>query len=183
MQEKEVDNPLLISNFEINKRNNAVVLYISSKIFPAAIVNKTALLFKDKSWIAVDANEEEILVELKPKISIDLEILAREFNNELLSQTTQEIKVDAKSNALLSRIKEVVAEFAREEEGHISKRSMLIIGAVLATLGLAEVASGTHLCTSDGDGGGYTPPPTDGGGDGGGGGGGGGGCEGGGGCA
>lgn len=173
MPEKEVENPLLISNFEINKKNNAVVLCINQKIFPVSIVNKTAYLFRDRAWVAVDADEDEIFVELKPKSEMDLELIAREFNNELLTQTKDEIKVDDKSSALLSRIKEVVADFISEEQGKISKQSIVIIGAILATLGLAGIASGTHQC---GGGGPYNS------GDGGGGGGGGDGCEGGGGC-
>lgn len=175
MQEKEVDNPLLISNFEVYKSRNKVVLYINSKIFPISIINKTASLFKEKAWVAIDGNEDEILVELKPKQEIDLELLAREFNNELLKQSTKDINVGIKSNALLSKIKEVVAEFVREEQGRISKQSILTIGTILTTLGLAEIVSASHAC----------PPPVDsgpvydqgaGGCEGGGGGDGGGGC-------
>ena len=181
MQEKEVENTLLLSNFEINKKNNAVVLYINPKIFPVSVINKTASLFKEKAWVAVDANEDEILIELKPKVETDLELLAREFNNELLNQSTKEIKVDVKSKALLSRIKEVVADFAREEQGKISKQSVLAIGAVLATLGLAGIVNASHACAPPPDysgGGGYVE--IGGGGcEGGGGGGEGGGCGGG----
>src|SRR3989338_2066492 len=101
MQEKEVENPLLISNFEIHKKNNTVILYINPKIFTTSIVGKTASLFKEKAWVAIDGNEDEIFVELKPKQNADLELLAREFNNELLEQSTKEIKIDAKSDALI----------------------------------------------------------------------------------
>ena len=154
MQEKEVENPLLISNFEINKINNTVVLYINSKIFPVSIINKTASFFKDKAWIAVDSSEDEILVELKPKLNTNLELLAREFNNELLNQSTKEINVDLKSKALLSRIKEVVTDFIREEQGEISKQSILTMGIILATLGLADFVNASHLCPIIGGGGG-----------------------------
>ena len=151
MQEKEADNPLLISNFEIHKKSNSVVLCINSKIFPVSMISKTASLFKEKAWVAVDGNEEDILVEIKPKQNADLELLAREFNNELLEQSTKEIKIDTKSDALISKIKEVVSEFVREEQGKISKQSIITIGAILATLGLSEIANASHAC----------PPPVD----------------------
>lgn len=162
MQEKEVEGPFIISNFEVYKSKNKVVLYINTKIFPISMINKTASLFKEKAWVAIDGDEDEILVELKPKIETDLELLAREFNNELLNQTKNEIRVDTKSEALLSKIKDVVAEFVREEQGKISKQSIITIGAILATLGLAEIVNASHACA---------PPPAEpqwGGGDGGG---------------
>ena len=151
MQEKEVENPILVSNFEIYKSKNKVILYINPKIFPISIVNKTASLFREKAWVTIDSNEDEILIELKSKQNVDLEKLAREFNNELLNQTKNEIKIDNKSDALLSRIKEVVVQFVREEQGRISKQSILTIGAILATLGLAEIGNASHAC----------PPPSD----------------------
>ena len=156
MDKKEGENPVIISNFEIYKSKNKVVLYINPKIFPVSIINKTASLFKDNAWITIDGHEDEILVELRPRNNDDLELLARKFNNELLEQSTNEIKTDNKSNALLSRVKEVVAEFIREEQGRISKQSILTISTILATLGLAGIASASHFCgDSDGsDGGG-----------------------------
>ena len=175
MQEKEAENPAIMSNFEIYKSKNKVILYINQKIFPISIVNKTASLFREKAWVTIDSNEDEILNELKSKQNVDLESLAREFNNELLNQTKNEIKIDNKPDALLSRIKEVVAEFVREEQGRISKQSIITIGTILATLGLAEIASASHACPAP------EPSSWDWGGGGGGEGGGGGGCEGGGG--
>lgn len=158
MAEKEGDSPLIISNFEVNKPKNKVVIYINKRIFPVSSVKEAAFLFKDKSWVALEENENEILVELKPKSEIDLELLAREFNNELLSQSTKEIKkIDAKPDDFISRIKEVVSEFISEEQGRISKQSILTIGTILTTLGLAGAASASHLCPppgESGDGGG-----------------------------
>ncbi|MBI2657332.1 hypothetical protein HYX08_01410 [Candidatus Woesearchaeota archaeon] len=147
MAEKEGDSPLIISNFEVNKPKNKVVVYINKRIFPVSSVKEAALLFKDTSWVALEENENEILVELKPKSIMDLELLAREFNNELLAQSTKEIKkVDTKSDDFISKIREVVSEFLSEEQGRISKQSILTIGTILATLGLSNVASASHLC-------------------------------------
>ena len=156
MVEKEADSPLIISNFELNKSKNKVVIYINKRIFPVSSVKEAAFLFKDTSWVALEENENEILVELKPKSIMDLELLAREFNNELLAQSTKEIKkVDAKPEDFISKIREVVSEFLSEEQGRISKQSILTIGTILATLGLAEAVSASHLCE---------PPPGEGGG-------------------
>ena len=152
MKEKEVENPVIISNFEINKKNNAVVIFINPKIFPVSIVNKSAIFFKEKSWIVIDSNDDEILVELKPKQDVDLEILAREFNNKLLEESTKDIKVDAKSNALVSKIKEVVTQFITEEQGKVSKQSILVVASILASLGLSGIVSASHLCGPSGEG-------------------------------
>lgn len=146
MDKKEADNPVVISNFELNRKNNSVIVYVNSKIFPISSINKASNSFKERAWVVVDKNDEDFLVELKPKNSMDLELLAREFNNELLDQSIKDVKIDSKSEPLLSRIKEVVAEFAKEEGGKISKQSIVAIGAILTTLGLAEIASSSHLC-------------------------------------
>lgn len=173
MQEKEVENPVLISNFEIDQGNNKVIVYINPKIYPLSLIKKSASSFEDKAWVAIDGNaEEEILVELRPKKGLNLELLAREFNNALLKDVRSELKTDNAPPALISKIKEVITNFVVEEEGRVSKQSILTLGAILAAFGLAGSVSGSHLCS--------TGTGTDGGG--GEGGGGGGGCEGGGGC-
>lgn len=150
MQEKLVDSAKIISNFEINKSKNKVILYVNPKIFPIFLVNKTAALFKDKSWVTLDSNEEEILVELKPKHEMDLEILAREFNNELLNASVQYVSISQTSDDLLSKIRQVIAEFIKEEQGKITKQAALTVGTILATLGFAQLVSASHLC----------PPPS-----------------------
>ena len=145
MQEKEGENPAIMSNFEIFK-SNKVIVHVNPKIFPVSVENKTASLFRERAWVAIDGNEEDILVEIRPKQTADLELLARKFNNELLEQSTKEIKIDTKSDALISKIRAVVAEFVKEEQGKISKQSIVTIGAILATLGLTGIVSASHLC-------------------------------------
>ena len=131
MPEKE-EHSKIMSNFEINKVKNKVVVYINPKIFPVSLINKTASLFKENSWITVDGDpKDEILVELRPKKEYDLEVLAREFNNKLLEQSTKGIEIKEENPTLISRVKEVVQQFVREDQGRISKQSIVTIGAIL----------------------------------------------------
>jgi len=160
MQEKEGEDSKIVSNFEINESKNKVIIFINPKIFPVSLVNKTASMFKEDNWVTVDGDtEDELLVELRPKKDMVLELLAREFNNKLLENSTKEVKVKEENPALLTKIKKVVQEFVQEEQGRVSKQSIVTIGALLAGLGLAsinsEVVSASHLCGGgDGESGG-----------------------------
>lgn len=164
MQQKEVTK--IISNFEINNSKNNVVIFINPKIFPVSLVNKTASAFKDDSWVTIDGDvEDEILVELRPKKNQNLDTLAREFNNKLLENSTN-VKVKEEKPALVSKIRDVINQFVREEHGRISKQSIVTIGALLTGIGMAsissEVVSASHFCTSGGGttgGGGGDGPP------------------------
>lgn len=51
---------------------------------------------------------------------------------------------------MLPKIKKRLKSFILEEEGRISKQSVLTIGAILATLGLATTIGGTHECPNPG---------------------------------
>ena len=112
----------IVSNFEINNKENKVIIFINPKIFPAALVNSTASAFKGDNWISVDGDPEtDLMVEVKPKKEANLELLAREFNNKLLELSTEDIKVDEKNKDLVSKIRETIKEFIAEEKGRISQ--------------------------------------------------------------
>ncbi len=153
MDEKKSPSQI-ISNFEINNSQNKVLFYINTKIFPSSVVQKAAAKFRENTWVAIDGDSDELLVELKPKQGMDLELLGREFNNALLEESTHDLTVDLKNDSLVSRIKKVVNEFVEEQEGKISKQSIIAISALLAGIGLASYSTqnvaASHLCACSG---------------------------------
>jgi len=166
MIQKEAESSKIIGNFDINKEENKVVLFINPKIFPVPVINKTASKFKDDVWVTMDGNpNEELLVELKPKKEQDLELLARQFNNKLLEFSTEGIQVNENNKTLISEIRQVVKKFASEQEGRITKQSITTLGAILAGIGLVSISSeeviAGHFCSGGGGGGGGDGGPGD----------------------
>lgn len=74
-------------NLEIHKGKNGVIISVNPKIYPLDIIFSAAYIFIDKAYVIVDGDlEEEIMVQLRPKDkNTNLEILGREFNNELIN--------------------------------------------------------------------------------------------------
>jgi His-Xaa-Ser system protein HxsD len=93
---------------EINQKENNVLVSVNPKIYPLEVIYSAAYVLIDKAYIVIDGDpEEEVIVELKPKEkSTDLEILGRDFNNELLNYAvykTQSEKNAGLRQALLQR--------------------------------------------------------------------------------
>lgn len=73
-------------NLEIHKKDNFVVVSINPKLYPLEVIYSAAYIFISRAYIMIDGDpREEVLVQLRPKTDIDIEILGREFNNELLN--------------------------------------------------------------------------------------------------
>lgn len=152
MQEKEGVSEL-IGNFEINSNENKVIVFVNPKIFPVSAVNKAASFFGESAWVSVEGDpKEELVIEIKPKVNKDLELLGREFNNKLLEMSTNDIQIDNDNPALISKLKQVVKQFISEEKGSISKQSIITLGAILGGIGLGslviEDASASHFCSN-----------------------------------
>jgi hypothetical protein len=83
-----VKNEGSIKNFELH--DGFVVLSVNPKIYPLDLVYSASYLFMDRAFVLLGGiPSEEITVELKPKDkSLDLEVLARDFNDELVRQAT-----------------------------------------------------------------------------------------------
>lgn len=78
-----------ISNLEIIKEDNKVIIKINPKIYPLEVVYSAAYVFLDKAYILIDGDpKKEIIVEAKPKEEKNLEYFGGEFNNELLNYLT-----------------------------------------------------------------------------------------------
>ena len=111
-----------ISNMEIHKEQNYVLVNINPKFFPLEVIYSALYIFLDKAYAVVDGDPAiQVIVELKPKKESNLEELGREFNNELLSyanysemsKKNQKIREILLSRALLPAAK---PEIKPEEE-------------------------------------------------------------------
>lgn len=86
-------NPSPIDNIEINSEEKYVLVSINPKIYPLEVVYSAAYTFIDRAYVILDGNvSEEILVELRPKSGLELEILGREFNNELVNYAASAVQ-------------------------------------------------------------------------------------------
>lgn len=78
-----------IDNLEIHKEENFVSVSINPKLYPLEVIYSAAYIFINQAHVMIDGDpKEEILVKLKPKTTMNLEVLGREFNNELLNYMT-----------------------------------------------------------------------------------------------
>lgn len=96
-------------NMEINKKDGFVLISVSPKIYPLDVVLSSAYIFTENNYILVDGDpEEELIVEIRPKDKkVDLDVLGKEFNNELInyaSYAVQVIKNDQFRTAMINRV-------------------------------------------------------------------------------
>lgn len=71
---------------KINSEGEYLIVSVNPKIYSLDVVYYAAYVLMDRAYVILGGDpERNILVELKPKDDIDLEILGREFNNELLN--------------------------------------------------------------------------------------------------
>jgi His-Xaa-Ser system protein HxsD len=76
----------VIDNLQINRKENTVSISINPNLYPVEVIYSAAYIFINQAYVMIDGDpKEEILVRLKPKNSMDLETLGREFNNELVN--------------------------------------------------------------------------------------------------
>lgn len=76
----------VIDNFEIDKKEKLVLVSINPKIYPLPVVFSASYLMMDKAFMVIDGNPEmEIVVSLRPRKGEKLELIARQFNDQLLN--------------------------------------------------------------------------------------------------
>lgn len=104
MEDKDIK---VIHNIEINKKENYVKISVNPKIYPLHIIYSAAYVFLDKAFVNIEGNpEEEIFVTLIPKQSnMNLEVLGRDFNNELINYAAFSIRY-----GLTKQIREKIVE-------------------------------------------------------------------------
>jgi len=101
-----------IKNFDVNKKENLVIIHIDTKIFPLEIVYSAAYMFLDKYYVTLDGDpKKRIDIQIKPKnkIKVDFEKLVGEFNNELINYSVYAIQA-----ARTNQIREVLIKRAME---------------------------------------------------------------------
>ena len=94
------------SNFTIN--DDSVSISVNPEIYPLDVVLSSAYIFTERCYVLIDGDpKEELLVELRPKKKEDLELVARDFNNELVNYanyTVQTIRNQELRQAIISRV-------------------------------------------------------------------------------
>lgn len=94
-EEKNPEDDLkLIDNLEIHKNENYVIVFVNPKIFPLEILYAAGYVFLDRAYVVLDGDpDKELEVYLRSKKKkIDLEILGRDFNNELISYSAYKVQ-------------------------------------------------------------------------------------------
>lgn len=93
-----------MENFEVDSEKSIVIVSVNPKLYPLDAVFSAAYIFTEKCYVLLDGDPlQEIIVELKPKEkSINLEIIGRDFNNELINYANYDLQF--KRNARLREI-------------------------------------------------------------------------------
>ncbi len=109
-----------ISNIEVGKGGNQIIISINPKVYPLEVIYSAAYVFLDRAYILIDGDpEEEIFVQMKPKDSkMDMEKMGLEFNNELVNYSVyvvqavrnQPLRKAIIERALLTNIGEALEE-------------------------------------------------------------------------
>jgi len=80
------EDVFVIGNLEVHKKDNFVIVSVNPKLYPLEVIYSTAYIFINNTYVMIDGDPgEEIIVQLIPKTDTDIEVLGREFNNELLN--------------------------------------------------------------------------------------------------
>ena len=73
-------------NFEIDQKNNLVLVSVNPRFFPLPVIFSASYLMMDQAFVVIDGDRErQVVVSLRPRNRESLEQLARSFNDELLN--------------------------------------------------------------------------------------------------
>lgn len=121
-----------IKNFNVNKKENLVIIHIDTKIFPLEVIYSAAYMFLDKYYVMLDGDpKKRIDIQIKPKkkMKVDFEKLVGEFNNELINYSVyaiQAARTNAIREALIKRAMESVEKESSKEEESESEEDLWI---------------------------------------------------------
>lgn len=113
-----------LSNLTIKNDENKVIIRINPKIYPLDVIYSAAYVFLDKTYVLIDGDpKKEVIVELKPKENMELEVLGGEFSNELLNYATyktfseknKDVRTIIVQRALITGDPEIIAKQDDEE--------------------------------------------------------------------
>ena len=75
-----------IDNFEVNKKENTVLVSVNPKVYPLSVIFSASYLMMDQAFVVIDGDPEtEIVISLRPRAEHGLEEIARNFNDQLLN--------------------------------------------------------------------------------------------------
>ena len=119
------DDIKIVGNLEIHNKERYVVVSVSPKIYPLDVIYSAAYVMLDKAYIILTGNpDEEVLVELRyQKSEGNLELLGREFNNELInyavyktqSEQSRGVKEEIVRKALQTNLEDSFEDSSEEE--------------------------------------------------------------------
>ena len=73
-------------NFEVDEKNNTVLVSINPKIYPIEVIFSASYMLLDKAFVVIDGDPGiQVVVSLRPRNKEKLDQLARSFNDQLLN--------------------------------------------------------------------------------------------------
>ena len=144
-----------LQNITLHEKH--AVLYFNRRLFDLSAIKTAAASFSDKAWVTIDGDDDEVLVELRPKGLLPVYILAKKFNKLILQHSLVTGLTGTPSPALFDRLRLLIRQFVLEEQGKVPKHAVIALGGLLTTLGLGSLVSeevtASHMCSIGGDGG------------------------------
>ena len=124
-----------MKNFDIDANLKAVTITVNPKIYPLEVVYSAAYTFLDRSYVIIDGDpNEEIFVQLKAKKDDEnLELLAQNFNNELVSYAVYVVQA-----ARTSAVRQAIVERALKTVGIVEEEIGEDFDYVEDPLGIAK---------------------------------------------
>ena len=119
-----VSETKMVDNLEIHP--DKVIVSVNPKFYSLDVVYSSLYNFLDKYYCKIDGDpEEEIMVEMKPKKgNEDMELVGRNFNNELINYAaieirgfkTEEMRLEIVKRALVSHQPEQLEDEVLDED-------------------------------------------------------------------
>ncbi len=81
---------LKTNNIKIDRKSRKVLVNVKSGFYPRETIEQTAKKFSDVCELAIKQNDSDIIIALKPKRPVPLDILGYEFMNHVLADLKNE---------------------------------------------------------------------------------------------
>lgn len=106
----------VVNNLEIQQ--DSMLVSLNPKIYPLDVVYAASEPFMKKCFITISGDpEEELIVEFKPKMNVNLELLGRSFNNLLIILLTKKLE----SEKGIELKKQIVSRALKKEEAEVEE--------------------------------------------------------------
>ncbi len=106
----------IVNNLEIQQES--ILVSLNPRVYPLDVVYKACEPFMKQSFIMIRGDpEEEIIVEFRPKMQLDLELLGRSFDNLLIVLLTHKVE----SEGGLELKKQIVSRALKKQEPELEE--------------------------------------------------------------